>query len=116
MPRGDRTGPAGMGPMTGRAAGFCAGYGVPGFANPGFGMGRGFGGGYGRGFGRGFGRGRGWGMGYGYGAVSPYPMGPVANPVSPADEVEMLKREAQEMRDALTAIDKRVAELSKEQE
>jgi len=43
----------GMGPMTGRAAGFCAGYGVPGYANPvpgrGFGMGlgggRGFGGG-----------------------------------------------------------------------
>ena len=26
MPRGDGTGPMGMGPMTGRAAGFCAGY------------------------------------------------------------------------------------------
>jgi len=34
MPRGDRTGPLGMGPMTGRAAGYCAGYPVPGFANP----------------------------------------------------------------------------------
>ena len=34
MPRGDGTGPAAMGPMTGRAAGYCAGYGVPGFANP----------------------------------------------------------------------------------
>ena len=34
MPRGDRTGPMGMGPMTGRAAGYCAGYGVPGYANP----------------------------------------------------------------------------------
>ena len=34
MPRGDGTGPAGMGPMTGRAAGYCAGYGVPGFMNP----------------------------------------------------------------------------------
>jgi len=34
MPRGDRTGPAGMGPMTGRAAGYCAGYNVPGFINP----------------------------------------------------------------------------------
>jgi len=34
MPRGDRTGPAGMGPMTGRAAGYCAGYGVPGYLNP----------------------------------------------------------------------------------
>ena len=34
MPRGDGTGPAGMGPMTGRAAGFCAGYPVPGYMNP----------------------------------------------------------------------------------
>ena len=29
MPRGDGTGPAGLGPMTGRSAGYCAGYGVP---------------------------------------------------------------------------------------
>lgn len=34
MPFGDRTGPAGMGPMTGRAAGFCAGFPVPGYMNP----------------------------------------------------------------------------------
>jgi len=34
MPRGDGTGPAGLGPMTGRAAGFCAGYPVPGYMNP----------------------------------------------------------------------------------
>jgi len=34
MPGGDRTGPAGMGPMTGRAAGYCAGYPVPGYMNP----------------------------------------------------------------------------------
>jgi hypothetical protein len=31
---GNRTGPAGLGPMTGRSAGFCAGYSVPGFMNP----------------------------------------------------------------------------------
>ena len=49
MPGGDRTGPAGMGPMSGRAAGFCAGYDVSGFAN------RPIGRGIGRGFGRGFG-------------------------------------------------------------
>ena len=43
MPGGDRTGPMGRGPMTGRAAGNCAGYPTPGFANPipGFGRGRG---------------------------------------------------------------------------
>ncbi len=38
MPRGDGTGPMGAGPMTGRGAGFCAGFNRPGFANrPGFG-------------------------------------------------------------------------------
>ena len=34
MPRGDGTGPAGLGSMTGRAAGYCAGYSVPGYVNP----------------------------------------------------------------------------------
>jgi len=55
MPGGDGTGPMGQGSMTGRGMGYCAGFGVPGFMNPGFG--RGFGR---RRFGRGFGRGIGW--------------------------------------------------------
>jgi len=47
MPRGDGTGPMGMGPMTGRGAGICASYAVPGYANSvdrsaGYGCGRGF--------------------------------------------------------------------------
>ena len=33
MPGGDRTGPWGMGPRTGRGAGYCSGYRVPGFMN-----------------------------------------------------------------------------------
>ena len=41
MPRGDGTGPMGMGPMTGRGMGYCAGYAAPGYASYGFGMGRG---------------------------------------------------------------------------
>jgi len=50
MPRGDRTGPMGMGPMTGRGTGYCNGFAAPGYANPaqlavgygcGFGRGRG---------------------------------------------------------------------------
>ncbi|MCL7454966.1 MAG: DUF5320 domain-containing protein, partial [Anaerolineae bacterium] len=41
MPAGDRTGPRGMGPRTGRAAGYCAGYSAPGWANPGPGRGLG---------------------------------------------------------------------------
>ena len=92
MPLGDGTGPAGMGPMTGRAAGYCAGFPIPGYMNPavgraGYGAGvpafgpygagsYGYGAGYGMpyggrgfgfGFGRGFGRGRGWGCGRGRG-------------------------------------------------
>ena len=43
MPGGDGTGPGGMGSMTGRAAGYCAGYPVPGFTNSTFGRGYGFG-------------------------------------------------------------------------
>ena len=35
MPRGDRTGPMGHGPMTGRGAGYCAGFDTPGFMNTG---------------------------------------------------------------------------------
>lgn len=62
MPGGDRTGPLGMGAMSGRRVGFCAGYGMPGYANPY--PGRGFGPGFGAGRGargRGFGAaGRGW--------------------------------------------------------
>jgi hypothetical protein len=34
MPLGDGTGPRGLGPMTGRGAGFCTGFGRPGFTNP----------------------------------------------------------------------------------
>lgn len=52
MPGGDRTGPMGMGPRTGRGAGYCGGAAVPGFMNVGYGrcwFGRG-----GRGGGRGW--------------------------------------------------------------
>ena len=67
MPRGDGSGPMGMGPMTGRAAGYCAGFGMPGFANAPLGWGYGRGYGWGRGLGRGFGMGRGFGIGRGFG-------------------------------------------------
>ena len=59
MPRGDKTGPWGAGSMTGRAAGYCAGYPVPGYVNQPYGYGRGMRRGRGRGFGRGWGRGLG---------------------------------------------------------
>ncbi len=50
MPRGDGTGPMGMGPMTGGGFGYCTGVNN----NQNFGFGRGMGNGYGRGMGRGF--------------------------------------------------------------
>ncbi len=46
MPQGDKTGPNGQGPMTGRRMGLCAGFNAPGFVN--------------NGCRKGFGRGRGW--------------------------------------------------------
>ncbi|MCL6580447.1 MAG: DUF5320 domain-containing protein [Firmicutes bacterium] len=76
MPGGDRTGPVGAGPRTGRAAGLCAGYGVPGYANPGvwcggrrpgWGLGRGPGRGFGPGWAPGRGRGRGLGLAWRWG-------------------------------------------------
>ncbi|PVX27608.1 MAG: hypothetical protein CW716_01440 [Candidatus Bathyarchaeum sp.] len=56
MPRGDKTGPSGAGPMTGRATGYCAGYSIPGYMNPTGGYGRTRSRARGRGWGRGFGR------------------------------------------------------------
>jgi hypothetical protein len=74
MPRGNGTGPAGFGPMTGRAAGYCAGYPVPGYMNPIPGRGfrtPGYGfSGRGRGF---FGRGRSRGRGIGFRMRGFYP-------------------------------------------
>jgi hypothetical protein len=123
MPRGDQTGPAGMGPMTGRAAGYCAGYSTPGFANPAFGAGMGFGWGRGRGFGwgrgGGFGRGRGmrWGApyaGYGYGAPYPYATTPYAAAPTPQQELSALKSEAKFFENSLNEIQQRIAELKAE--
>lgn len=34
MPGGDGTGPSGLGPMTRRGVGYCAGFETPGYANP----------------------------------------------------------------------------------
>ncbi len=116
MPRGDGTGPGGLGPMTGRGAGYCAGYAVPGFMNP-YGGRLGLGFGYGRGYGRGFGRGRGYGRGfwpaYPYPIASPMPYGggfyqPAAEP---KQEMEMLAEEAKALKEELEAINKRITEL-----
>lgn len=129
MPGGDGTGPVGMGPMTGRAAGYCAGYSVPGYMNPipgrgWFGFGRGFGWGLGW-FGRG--RGRGWrhwywatGLpgwmraGYGYPAFGgwAYPYGPE---MTSKEEMDMLKNQAEFLKQELEDIQSRIETLEKAQ-
>jgi len=109
MPRGDGSGPAGMGPMTGRAAGFCAGYNAPGYMNP-------HGGRMGAGFGRG--RGRWWGASYpaaGLGTWSP-PYGgyPYAPSYSTDQEKEALQNQVKFFEDQLSALRERIEELEGE--
>jgi len=87
MPGGDRTGPRGLGPMIGRAAGYCSGYDRPEYANSAFGPGMRFGDRFGgrggrRGGGQGAGFGRGGG-GMGRGGGNKPGSGPVGNCVCP---------------------------------
>ena len=120
MPGGDRTGPLGYGPMTGRRMGYCAGYQAPGFwySGPGFGFGRG------AGFGRGLGRGLGLGMGRGwrrFGRFGGYPV-PYAPsnapwegaPMEPESEMDYLKTESSVLKKELKRIEKRISELEGE--
>jgi len=110
MPGFDRTGPMGAGSMTGGRRGLCnpaiaagarANIGSYGYVG-GLGLRRGFRGG----FGRGDGLGRGYGRGYGW-----YP--PVMGSAYPsvADEMEMLKVEADHLKKSLEAINTRIDEL-----
>lgn len=128
MPGGDRSGPLGAGPMTGRGAGYCAGYAMPGYANPIGGRGW-FGRGHGFGRGRGwFGHGRGWrhwygpGSGwapYGYGDPSygayAHPAYPYAPELAPGEEMSMLKEQSKVLQNELKEIQERIGTLEKAQ-
>jgi hypothetical protein len=104
MPRGDGTGPLGQGPQTGRAAGFCAGSGEPGYVSSpaqGWWQGRfGVGAGYGRR--RGF---RAFGSPFRPGGRYP------AVASSTQAEVDYLTGEAGRMQSALADIQRRLEEL-----
>ncbi|MCF7974822.1 MAG: DUF5320 domain-containing protein [Phycisphaerae bacterium] len=100
MPGGDRTGPMGAGPMTGRGAGYCAGYGMPGYTGRGFG--RGLGGG------RGFGRG--WHRGMGARFHAWWQNTPVSQP-DPIQERQMLEQEAAYLKNQVEQIQNRLNEL-----
>ena len=110
MARGDKTGPLGQGPMTGRSLGYCAGYQIPGFAH-GFGGGRGQGSGQGSGQGRRFGGGgRGKANGRGFAFNKGYTNAPQANS---NDEILNLKAQAESLKKAQEEIERRLNELEK---
>jgi len=113
MPRGDGTGPMGQGPMTGRALGHCAGYAVPGFANPignRLGCGMAWGRGGVGGLGLAFRRGR-------AGFFAPYagfvpPAAPVYSIPIP-DEETLLKSQLPLLEERLAAVKARLEEIEK---
>jgi hypothetical protein len=108
MPAGDRTGPWGLGPRTGRGLGYCSGFQAPGYMFPGPGLG----------FGRGMGLGRGsWWPRFGGSRGYPYyPM--TAFPFQPGyeDEAAWLADQAKNLERQLLQVQKRLTELEKDKE
>ncbi len=117
MPAGDRTGPLGAGPRTGRAWGHCSGYAHPGYMASGPGMG--FGRGLGRGYGRGLGMGRGrrlrhsgfWGQPFPPAEAFGFPAG--AGAVPPVEEEVVLADEAKFLEAELARVKERLDDLTK---
>jgi len=98
MPRGDGTGNRGLGPMTGRGLGSCAGYPHPGYMAGGFGNRMHLGRGFGRGFNRGFGYGFGYPAAYGY---------------AETEQTEVLVRRADELEQEVKRLREIIAEQQK---
>lgn len=119
MPGGDRTGPRGQGPKTGRAVGYCFGNPLPGYANPNTtGFGRGFA--FGKGFGRGY-----WGRGrfYRWRGYCPNPYyekepyfssyhQPISKEYTQEEEKTYLENMAKGFEDEIKAVKERLKELS----
>jgi hypothetical protein len=93
MPRGDRTGPAGEGPLTGRKLGYGAGFDSPGYTRGA--MGR-----AGRGF---WGRGTGLGRGYGWRSLNRAWRAPEITEDAP-DNINQLKSDIQELQSEMSAL------------
>ncbi len=125
MPRGNKTGPAGDGSMTGRAQGYCTGNNQPGFisnqsnqdtGNRGGGRGRGAydeGRGMGRGMGRsvggGFGRRSGQGSGQGFGFRQGYQN--TFNENYPnVNEKTLIENDIRILKDQLTNLEKQLSD------
>jgi hypothetical protein len=129
MPGGDGTGPMGMGAMTGRRMGYCAGYAAPGSVNA-------WPAGFGRGAGIGFGRGRGnrfwarstglpgWyragttypaygGVPAGWNAPAQAPVGAQPQQASNEQEIQMLEEEKGFLESQMRSIKNSLEEISK---
>jgi len=106
MPGGDRTGPSGMGPRTGRALGFCNGYNSPGFLNAG--VGRMF-----------FGRGRGLGRAAGWRRAQAYQQ--AAQPTREQEkqalenEISSIEQEKKSLEQEMESIKMRLEQLGKDE-
>ncbi len=96
MPAGDRTGPEGMGSMTGRGAGYCA----PGQMNN-------------AGPGIGFGRGRGIGRGYGFRRFGNWAAAPYTPPTRDP-QLDELKAQSKYLESELKTIRERIGNIESE--
>lgn len=137
MPQGDRTGPQGIGPISGRGMGYCTGYPQTGCATTGAGLGigrrggrgagrgfgqdagmgagRGFGPGAGMGAGRGFGRGAGMGAGRGFGPAGYGYFPPVAPQYQEEQEREVLESRLSMLEGETRAIRSRLETLASQE-
>jgi len=113
MPGFDRTGPQGMGSMTGGARGLCNPAGARGGYAGSYGYGRGMA--YGRGSRGGLGAGRGMRRGFGAGWY-PQPASSPVDPLHEVNELNMLKAQASDMKGALDEINRCIRELEKKSE
>ncbi|MQL50892.1 hypothetical protein GFC01_01090 [Desulfofundulus thermobenzoicus] len=110
--RGDGTGPWGMGPLTGRGMGYCAGFNMPGYANPGGWWRPRWGGARGMGRrGRFGGRGWWWGGAYTPAVYQPYPP---ANP-DPQREKGLLESQISHLESMLAGLKQRLTQIQGEQ-
>ena len=110
MPAGDKTGPLGQGPMTGRGLGYCAGYNTPGYANP---KPKRF-------FRRGFGRGFGW-RAWDFAPIErviPVQNIPITQPQQPTKEQEitMLENDAKVIEAEQKVLNQELEEIKKKTE
>jgi len=102
MPGGNKTGPFGEGPKTGRGLGYCSGFNWPGFHNSNENIGNGFG--------------RGWGNRWGRSNKNRYRQGYgrfAENRSATVSEVTLLENEARILKEQLASIEMQLSDFKK---